>query len=132
MGILGALLILFGLVLGSLGGAVSSAGTSAGVQGAGAAGGAIGIFGLIYAAFGVANFVVIYGLWNLRDWGWIVAVALLGLQSVLTLIQIVTNSGGNIVTLIIALGLIAYLWTKKELYNAHKFLPIDEPQSQAY
>jgi len=133
MGIYGVLLILAGTVLGSLGSAASQVGTQAGVQGAGAAGGALSIFGILYAVLGIATFVVIYGLWNLRDWGWIVAVALLGLQILIGLVNMVTNGGGSqLITILIAGGLIAYLWTKKELYNAHKFLPIDNPQSQAY
>jgi hypothetical protein len=125
MGIFGVFLILGGLFLGAIGGAASQAG----VEGAGAAGGFAQIVGILNALIGIGYFVVIYGLWNLRDWGWIVAVALLGLGALVGLLGLIQGGGaGSLIGILINGGLIAYLWTTLPMYTAHRFLPIDPPQ----
>ena len=108
LGFLGAILsILGGAVLLGLGGAaITAIGTEAA-----AIGGLAGILGGVILIVGIVSLIVLYWLWNMKKIGWTIYMILEIIGIVLNLVSL------SIIGLIIPIIIVAYLWTKKDLFK---------------
>lgn len=73
------------------------------------------VVGGVLIALGLAQIVVMYGLWNMDEWGWTWTVRLLGLIVGVDLLGILFGQGG-ILRLGLTLGILAYVYSQKTKY----------------
>lgn len=69
------------------------------------------VAGLIGLAYSVVSLLLAYGFWNLRPWAWTLGVGAQGLGIVFAVLQFMNNTSGNLVSLVISVGIAAFiLW----------------------
>ena len=116
MGVFGGFLLLAG-------GFSADAGSVASTAGAAETGSMLGSLGTVFMLIAIGSFVGIYGLWNVRTWGWLLTVGLFGVGSLLSLFLLSSGGALGVVLLVVQGGIVAYLLTKRDLYNADQYLP---------
>jgi hypothetical protein len=113
VGLLGLGQILFGITMLNLGGTATS-------YGAGRAGGALSLVGLLLLAVGVGAVGIAYGLWTYRPWGWTAATVLLAIGASLS--ALLALRAGSVGALAVALtwnlGPLWYLWSVRRSYRS--------------
>ena len=72
--------------------------------------GTVALVSLVLMGVSATSLVALYGLWTLQAWGWILYLALYGISSLINLVQ------GDFIALIVNVLLIAYVFSKKDLY----------------
>lgn len=73
--------------------------------------GMLGIFGAILVVLGIASFVVIFWLWQMKKIGWTLTMILEIIGILLSLVSF------NIIGLVIPVIIVIYLWLKKDLFK---------------
>jgi hypothetical protein len=100
-GVLGLLAGLFAL---GIGGAVAAS--------SGGLGGLLGIVGIIAIAQGVLGLAFAYGAWTLKPWGWTLGIAAEVVSLAISAYYVIDgNAGGQVVSIVIALAILYYLFT---------------------
>ncbi|AFZ74413.1 hypothetical protein [Natronobacterium gregoryi] len=74
-------------------------------------GGQFAGLGLLFLALTGAYLVVIYGLWTVQPWGWTWGMIVFVFGAVMDLFQ------GEVLSLLISLVIIAYLYSKRDYYR---------------
>lgn len=94
----------------------------------GAAGwvGTLGLFNIINA---ILSFVMIYGLWNLRLWGWKLAMFLYSLGILSGLWVVSSGAPVGFITVGVSSFIIYYIYNKKHLFQSHARSGRAEPHS---
>ncbi|VVB59990.1 Uncharacterised protein [uncultured archaeon] len=107
LGFIGAgLLVLLGIAMVGLGSMMSYAGML------GVLFGGLGAFaGIFILVLGIVEFVINYGLWNMKKWAWTVTLILEGIGLLSSLASL------SILGIIISGVIVWYLWTKKDLFG---------------
>lgn len=98
-GLLTLFAVLFGVVL-------LASGSGAGV-----------LAGLVVLGLSALQFVVLWGLWTVQPWGWTLAMVLYGLNAVLQVLNLVLGDVGALLGLPITLGIMAYVYSKRDVYR---------------
>lgn len=80
------------------------------VVGYGPNSGLVAVVGGVVLLFGVLAVVVGLGMWTRKGWAWTLAVVLYGLGVVVSLINIAVGRLSEIISLVIDLLIIWYLW----------------------
>lgn len=104
----------FSLIIGSFFGPTSTIATSAG---AGNIGSVFQTLSTILILIGVGQFMIIYGLWNLKRWGWILAVGSIAVSLLLNLVLVSSAAGAALIVIIIHMTIGKYLYDRRSLYN---------------
>jgi uncharacterized membrane protein HdeD (DUF308 family) len=81
------------------------------MTGAGLLSGLGSILGAVFLFLGLAEFVVIYWLWQMKKQGWTWLMILEAIGIVVSLVQM------NIIGIIIPAIIVIYLWMKKNLFR---------------
>jgi len=91
-------------------------------QGASAAAEYVAITGAIILVIGIGEFIVSYGLFSRKNWGWSAAMALAIIGIVIPIINIIFGYWPSIFTLLLS-GLIIYYLVRKDvrMYFGRKF-----------
>lgn len=120
MGVFGGFLLLAGGISADMGGIAATAGASE-------TGSMLGNLGSIFMLIGIGSFGGIYGLWHRKTWGWLLTVGLFGVGSLLslTLLAGASGQGTGMVLLIVQGGIVAYLYTQRDLYDVEQYLPVE-------
>lgn len=118
MGVFGGFLLLAGGISADMGGIAATAGASE-------TGSMLGNLGSLFMLIGIGSFGGIYGLWHRKTWGWLLTVGLFGVGSLLSLTLLATGQGTGLVLLIVQGGVVAYLYTQRDLYAVEQYLPAD-------
>ncbi len=69
------------------------------------------LLGIIVAVFAVVKFVTLIGLWSLKRWAWTAAMVIYTLSALLDLLRV------NIVGLLIAIIILAYVYSQRHLFR---------------
>lgn len=91
--------------------------TIAASAGAGNIGSVFQILSTILILIGVGQFVTIYGLWNMKRWGWILAASLIVISLILNLVLVSGAAGAAIIVIIVHMTVGEYLYDRRSLYN---------------
>lgn len=76
-----------------------------------------GLLGMVTVVLALVNLPMIYGLWTVKEWGWTLAMVVYGLNVLLNLLSLLAGQLGSIVSLVIGLAILAYLFSKRGVYG---------------
>jgi uncharacterized membrane protein (DUF2068 family) len=77
----------------------------------------VGGAGVILLIIGTLTFLLSYGLWKMKRWGWITGMILLGIGVITDLGGLIVNPLSSTVSIIIEGIVLYYLWTNRELFK---------------
>lgn len=117
--ILAVLAVIGGLLSLALGGFMAFMGPAVGVEmteqtgeaSAAAYGSLMMVMGIAFALHGVVQLITAYGLFTLKGWAWVLAVAMQAVSIVLNGIQLFRGQvGSSVIAVAIAVGILYYLF----------------------
>ncbi|KZN24485.1 hypothetical protein A4G99_08865 [Haladaptatus sp. R4] len=75
------------------------------------------IVGLIIIVLAIGQIVVAWGLWTLQSWAWTLTIIVYGLRIAGDLIQLLLGDFSAIISLVVGLLLLAYIYSKRDYYK---------------
>ncbi|MFH5797669.1 hypothetical protein [Haladaptatus sp. DYF46] len=75
------------------------------------------IVGIVAMVLSAAQLVVAWGLWTLQPWAWTLTLIVYGLSLLSDVFKLLTGNGFAIISIIIGVLLLAYVYGKRDYYK---------------